>query len=83
VKIHILQTSLIACALLSGCAVVPPVGNEPQPMTAVGTSWRVGKGFNLAEATTLIEICTSLDYSVGSLGYNAPGIAQPQNVTNW
>jgi len=30
-----------------------------------------GKGFNLAEATTLIEICTSLDYSIGSPGYNA------------
>jgi hypothetical protein len=52
-------------------------------MTAADTSWRVDEGFNLAEAITLIEVCTSLDYSVGSPAYSAPGIAQPQNVADW
>jgi len=44
VKMHILQTALIACVLLSGCTVVPPVGNESRPMTAADTSWRVREG---------------------------------------
>jgi hypothetical protein len=80
VNIHMLPTALITFVLLSGCAVVPPVDNVPRPMTVADTSWRVDKGFNLAEAITLIEICTSLDYGPA---YSAPGIAQPQNVANW
>jgi hypothetical protein len=34
------------------------------PLSAVDTSWKVGKGFNLAEAKALIEFCTALDYGV-------------------
>ena len=56
VKIHILPTVLMAYVLLSGCAAVSPVGNEPRPMTAADTSWRVGKGFNLAEATAFAAL---------------------------
>jgi hypothetical protein len=34
------------------------------PLSAADTSWKVGKGFNLAEAKALIEFCTALDYRV-------------------
>ena len=82
-KRQTILSALIACFAVAACVVVPPVGNETRPMTAVDTSWQVGKGFDLDEAKTLIELCTSLDYSVGSPSYDAPGVAQPQNVVGW
>ena len=82
-KRQTILSALIACFAVAACVVVPPVGNETRPMTAVDTSWQVGKGFDLDEAKTLIELCTSLDYSVGSPSYDTPGVAQPQNVVGW
>ena len=53
-------------------------------MSAVDTSWKVGKGFNLDEAKALIEVCTALDYGVDvppDPSYAA--VAEPANAAGW
>jgi Lipase (class 3) len=54
------------------------------PLSAVDTSWKVGKGFDLAEAKALIEFCTALDYGVDvppDPPYSA--VAKPANAAGW
>jgi hypothetical protein len=76
--------ALIACLGFSGCVTAPVPSTEPQPMplSAVDTSWRTGKGFDLAEAKALIEICTALDYG-GDVPSDYPSVAKPQNAAGW
>ena len=54
------------------------------PLSAVDTSWKVGKGFNLDEAKALIEFCTALDYGV-DIPPDPPyaAVAKPVNAADW
>jgi Lipase (class 3) len=85
-KTYGVQRSLVACVALSACVIAPPMTTETQPipMSAVDTSWKVGKGFNLNEAKALIEFCTALDYGVDvppDPAYAA--VAKPTNAAGW
>lgn len=53
-------------------------------MSAVDTSWEVGKGFSLNEAKALIEFCTALDYGV-DVPPDPPyaAVARPANAVGW
>jgi Lipase (class 3) len=78
--------SLVASLALSGCALAPPIEIEtrPMPLSAVDTSWKLGKGFDLNEAKALIEFCTALDYGV-DLPPDPPyaAVAEPANAAGW
>jgi hypothetical protein len=78
--------SLVACLALSACVIASPMTSEtqPVPMSAVDTSWKVGKGFNLNEAKALIEFCTALDYGV-DVPPDPPyaAVARPANAAGW
>ena len=69
----------LACAL-SACVSIPPISKTTEKMTAVDTSWKHGKGFNLDEAKALIEFCIALDY--GQKGYLG-NIPKPANAAGW
>ena len=77
---------LVALLGLSACALAPPAETEtqPTPLSAVDTSWKLGKGFDLNEAKALIEFCTALDY-----GLDVPpdppyaAVAEPANAAGW
>src|SRR6516165_5959109 len=77
---------LVALLGLSACALAPPAETETQPMplSAVDTSWKIDKGFDLNEAKALIEFCTALDY-----GLDVPpdpsyaDVAEPANAVGW
>ena len=58
--------ALVAGLALSACVIAPTKTTETQPMpkSAIDTSWKLDKGFNLDEAKALIEFCTALDYGV-------------------
>ena len=78
--------AVATCFGLSACVTAPPTRTETQPMplSAVDTSWRVGKGFDLAEAKALIEFCTALDYGV-DVPPDPPysDVAKPANAAGW
>jgi hypothetical protein len=74
------------CLALCACVLASPTTTEPQPipMSAVDTSWKVGKGFDLNEAKALIEFCTALDYGV-DVPPDPPyaAVAKPANAAGW
>lgn len=71
---------ILLLASLSACLSVPPLSQNTQPMLAVDTSWKQGKGFNLEEAKALVEFCIALDY--GEKEYIGD-IPRPMNASGW
>ena len=85
-KTYGIQLSLVASLALSACALAPPAGTgtQPMPLSAVDTSWKVGKGFDLNEAKALIEFCTALDYGVDvPPDPSYAEVAEPANAAGW
>jgi hypothetical protein len=74
------KSSIFLYVALTACVSIPPASYSPQPMSAVDTSWRRGKGFNLAEAKALIEFDIALDY--GQQGY-VGDVRKPVNTAGW
>ena len=76
--------ALVAGLALSACVIAPTKTTETQPMpkSAIDTSWKLDKGFNLDEAKALIEFCTALDYGV-DVPPDYAGVAEPANAAGW
>jgi Lipase (class 3) len=72
--------ALLICCALSACVSIPPISESTQRMSAVDTSWKQDKGFNLSEAKALIEFCTALDYGQKEYVGNIP---KPANAAGW
>jgi hypothetical protein len=74
------KLALFACWTLAACVSIPPTTKTTEPMWAIDTSWKHGKGFSLDEAKALIEFCIALDYRKQDYVGNVP---KPANSTGW
>jgi hypothetical protein len=83
-KTYGIALALVAGLALSACVIAPTKTTQTQPMpkSAMDTSWKLDKGFNLDEAKALIEFCTALDYGVDAPPDYA-AVAEPANAAGW